>query len=126
VTEESLKMTAIRSSAPIVRRPAAAPVARAAAAAPAAPATAVKPLAQPPQPMQPVQPQSTEWTAGRILKTAGVGAGAFVGGNVATFVVDLFFHFGNNGGTAFPGGIYLAAAGLTAAGAMALYNHFKK
>ena len=61
-----------------------------------------------------------------MLKTAGVGAAGFVGGNVATFVADLFFHFGNNGGTAWPGGIYLAAAGLAAAGGMALYNHFKK
>ncbi|MNU10229.1 hypothetical protein D3C72_2572620 [compost metagenome] len=55
-----------------------------------------------------------------------MGVGGFVGGNVATFVVDLFFHFGNNGGTAWPGGIYLAAAGLAAAGAMALYNHLQK
>lgn len=113
-------MTAIRSSMPVARRPIATPVARAAAAAPAAPAAKVAAKA----PV--VKPESTEWTTGRILKTAGIGAGAFVGGNVATFVVDLFFHFGNNGGTAFPGGIYLAAAGLTAAGAIALYNHFKK
>lgn len=114
-------MTTIRPAAPLAARP----IARAAASAPVAaakPAAAVKPAAKPPV----VQPKASDWTVGRVLKTAGVGAGAFVGGNVATFIVDLFFHFGNNGGTAFPGGIYLAAAGLTAAGAMALYNHLSQ
>jgi hypothetical protein len=115
-------MTAIRSAAPIVRRP----VVKAAAVQAAAPVATAKPVAKPEAKPQVVKPQATEWTTGRILKTAGMGVGGFVGGNVATFVVDLFFHFGNNGGTAWPGGIYLAAAGLAAAGAMALYNHLSQ
>lgn len=115
-------MTTIRSAAPLVRRPAIAPAARATAVAPAINAQpAAKPAAK-----KPAEVKATEWTTGRILKTAGMGVGGFVGGNVATFVVDLFFHFGNNGGTAWPGGIYLAAAGLAAAGAMALYNRNKQ
>lgn len=115
-------MTTIRSAAPLVRRTAIAPAARTTAAAPATNAQpAAKPAAK-----KPVEIKATEWTTGRILKTAGVGVGGFVGGNVATFVADLFFHFGNNGGTAWPGGIYLAAAGLAAVGGMALYNHLKK
>jgi hypothetical protein len=36
-------------------------------------------------------------------------------------VADLFFHMGNNGGMAWPGGVYVMAAGLAAAGAIALY-----
>lgn len=115
-------MTTIRSAAPLVRRTAIAPAARTTAAAPATNAQpAAKPVAK-----KPVEIKATEWTTGRILKTVGVGVGGFVGGNVATFVADLFFHFGNNGGTAWPGGIYLAAAGLAAVGGMALYNHLKK
>lgn len=95
------------------------PVATAAAkpAAPAAPAAAPKPL----KPVQ-AQAQPAEWTIARALKTAGAAAGGFVAGGVGTWVVDLFFHFGNNGGTAWPGGIYLAAAGAIALGAAALYN----
>jgi hypothetical protein len=115
-------MTTIRSAAPLVRRTAIAPAARLTAAAPAANAQPVaKPAAK-----KPVEVKATEWTAGRILKTAGIGVGGFVGGNVATAVADLFFHFGNNGGTSWPGGIYLAVAGLAAVGGMALYNHLKK
>lgn len=113
-------MTTIRSAAPIARRSAVAPAVRVAAATTAQPAA--KPAAK--KPLE--APKASEWTTSRILKTAGVGVGGFVGGNVATFVVDLFFHFGNNGGTAWPGGIYLAAAGLAAVGGMALYNHLKK
>ena len=66
-------------------------------------------------------PAAQPWTLGRVAKAVGTGAAGFAGGAVGTFVVDLFFHFGNNGGTAWPGGIYLAAAGLVAAGAVALY-----
>lgn len=72
---------------------------------------------------KPVQAQANEkkeWTFGRVAKTAGVGVGAFAAANVGTFVVDLFFHFGNNGGTAFAGPIYLAIAGAAALGAMYL------
>jgi hypothetical protein len=115
-------MTMIRSAAPVARRPMAKAVAPAAAAKPVAAAQAV---AKAPAP-RPVQAKENEWTVGRIAKTAGTGAAAFVGGSVSTFVADLFFHFGNNGGTAWPGGIYLAAAGLAAAGARALYAHFSK
>jgi hypothetical protein len=111
-------MTTIRSAAPIARRPVARPAA-VAAAAPVQAAAPAKPVAKAPV----VQPKASEWTVGRVLKTAGVGVGGFVGGNVATAIADLFFHFGNNGGTAWPGGIYLAAAGLVAVGGMALYNH---
>ena len=115
-------MTTIRSAAPLVARR---PVAKAAAAAPAAPVAAAKPAAKPVAKAA-VEPKASEWTVGRVLKTAGVGLGGFVGGNVATGLVDLFFHFGNNGGTAWPGGIYLAAAGLAAVGGMALYNHLSQ
>ncbi|MEB3221460.1 MAG: hypothetical protein VKS61_05235 [Candidatus Sericytochromatia bacterium] len=95
-----------------------APIRRPAAVAPgnsAAPAEAARP------PAPKVQAQQQPWTVGRVLGAAGVGTAGFVGGSVATFVVDLLFHFGNNGGVAWPGGVYLAAAGLVAAGAMALY-----
>lgn len=61
------------------------------------------------------------WTAGRVAKAAGATAGGFAAGGTATFLADLLFHFGNNGGTAWPGGIYLMGAGLVAAGALALY-----
>lgn len=94
------------------------PVAAAAVrpAAPAAPAAA-------PRPVKPVQAQAkaAEWTVGRVLKAAGAATGGFVAGTAGTFVIDLFFHFGNNGGMAWPGGIYLAAAGAVALGAAALY-----
>lgn len=95
-------LSPVRPVAP-VRRPAVA------ASAPAKPAVAATPKTQP------------GWSVARVAKTAGLGAGGFVGGGAATFIADLFFHFGNNGGTAWPGGIYLMAAGLAAAGVMALY-----
>lgn len=120
-------MTTIRSAAPIVRRPVVVAAAKAAPVAAAQPVALPKAsLAQPVAKPQVVKPEAKEWTLGRVLKTAGVGVGGFVGGNVATAVVDLFFHFGNNGGTAWPGGIYLAAAGLAAAGAIALYQRAQK
>lgn len=103
-------------------RPTVAPARPVAAAAvkpaqPAAPAAAPKPV----KPVQ-AQAQPEAWTVGRVLKTAGAATAGFVGGSVGTFVVDLFFHFGNNGGTAWPGGIYLMAAGAVAVGAAALYT----
>jgi hypothetical protein len=86
------------------------------------PAAAAAP-AQAPKPAKPVvaQAQPAGWTVGRMLKTAGAAAGGFVAGGGATVVADLFLHFGNNGGVAWPGGIYLAAAGAVALGAAALY-----
>lgn len=72
-----------------------------------------------PKPVE-VATEKKEWTFGRVAKTAGVGVGTFAAANVATFVVDLFFHFGNNGGTAFAGPIYLGIAGAAALGAMYL------
>lgn len=97
-----------------VVRPASAP--KAAAPAPAAPAAA--PVAKQ-QVMAPVQ--AKEWTLGRIFKAGGIGAAGFTAGTLGTAAADLLFHFGNNGGTSWPGGLYIAAAGLVAVGAMALY-----
>ncbi len=52
--------------------------------------------------------------AGDIAKIGGKTAlGAFVGW-VGTAIYDLFFHFGNNGGTSYGKGVY---AGFAAAGA---------
>lgn len=97
--------------------------------APARPvaAAALRPQAAPapaaPAPKKPVQAQAkaTEWTVGRVFKTGASAAGGFVVGGGATVLADLLFHFGNNGGMAWPGGIYLAAAGAVALGAAALY-----
>ncbi|MEB3196456.1 MAG: hypothetical protein VKP62_04560 [Candidatus Sericytochromatia bacterium] len=102
-------LSPVRLLAPLSRPQAASP-----ASAPPAPVVTKPQLAA-------VQAPRPDWTAGRIAKTAGVGVGGFVGGGAATMVADLFFHLGNNGGTAWPGGIYLMVAGLAAAGAMALY-----
>jgi hypothetical protein len=95
-----------------------------------APVANAKPVAPAPAPVKaaPVAPKAVvtppkthDWTLGRIAKGGGAAAGGFVAGGAATVLADLLFHFGNNGGTAWPGGIYLMAAGLAAAGALALY-----
>jgi hypothetical protein len=101
-------------------------VANAKPAAPAAPVANVKPVApakpvEAPRPVVAPKAQPASWNLGRIAKAAGATMGGFTAGGAATFVADLFFHFGNNGGTAWPGGIYLMGAGLAAAGALALY-----
>ncbi|MDB5097937.1 MAG: hypothetical protein JWM80_2358 [Cyanobacteria bacterium RYN_339] len=96
-----------------VNRPAANNTVQAAPAPVQAAPVAVKPAVLP--------PKASEWTLGRISKAAGSAAGGFAAGGAATFMADLLFHFGNNGGTAWPGGIYLMGAGLVAAGALALY-----
>ena len=102
-------------------RPTVAP-ARPVAARAAAPAAPAKP-AEAPRPVKAVKAQAEQaaWTVGRILKTGAAAAGGFVAGGGATVLADLLFHFGNNGGTSWPGGIYLAAAGAVALGAAALY-----
>lgn len=111
-------MTMINAARPMTAtRSAQAPKAAAPAQAPVQAPVAKKPV------VAPVQAQA--WTAGRIAKNAGVAVAGFTAGGVGTVVADLFFHFGNNGGTAWPGGIYLAAAGVVAAIAIGLYNRSK-
>jgi hypothetical protein len=110
-------MSTIRPSMPTIRVAPARPVSA------AAPAPAAEPVAKPV--VQP-KPEAKNWGAKRVLATVGIGAAGFVGGSVGTMVTDLLFHFGNNGGVAWPGGVYIAAGGLLAAGGIALYNHFRK
>lgn len=68
-----------------------------------------------------VKAQTEPWTFARIAKAAGVGVGGFAVGGGATVVADMLFHWGSNGGTAWPGGIYMMAAGGVALAAAALY-----
>lgn len=119
--------TDVRSAAPKASSAPAAEAGKAAAAAATATVAgdSLKLSSSEPAKQEKAEAEPKKWTTSRILKTAGTGAASFMGGATATWVVDLLFHFGNNGGTAWPGGIYLAAAGLAAAGGMALYNHFK-
>jgi uncharacterized protein HemX len=53
-------------------------------------------LAQPAKKPQPVQAEAAD-------------------GAAATWTYDLFFHFGNNGGTSYGGGVYAAGAAIGAA-----------
>jgi hypothetical protein len=76
---------------------------------------------------QPAKPALRPVKFGDVAKVGGGAAAGFVGGAVATFAVDLFTHFGNNGGKAWSGGVYtgLALAGAGVAGYLA-YRHVQK
>lgn len=76
---------------------------------------------------QPARPALRPIQFGDVAKVGGAAAGGFVGGAVATFAVDLFTHFGNNGGKAWSGGIYTGAA-LVGAGVVGFlaYQHMQK
>jgi hypothetical protein len=75
----------------------------------------------------PSRPALRPITFGNVAKVGGTAAGGFVGGAVATFAVDLFTHFGNNGGKAWSGGVYtgVALVGAGVAGYLA-YQHMQK
>ncbi|GEM_PF-2819096 len=70
----------------------------------------VAPKAQAPK----IEPKQ-EMTTRDVLKLSGKAAGGAAAGVVTTWTYDLFFHFGNNGGTSYGGGVYAAGAALGAA-----------
>lgn len=76
----------------------------------------IKPKApvQAAQPKQPVKQEEGMKTKD-VLKLTGKAAGGAVAGASAVWVQDLFFHFGNNGGEAYKGGVYAAGAAAGAA-----------
>lgn len=71
---------------------------------------------------QAARPALRPITFGQVAKVGATAAGGFVGGAVATFAVDLFTHFGNNGGKAWSGGLYtgVALVGAGVAGYLAV------
>ncbi|MNL35512.1 hypothetical protein D3C87_1575480 [compost metagenome] len=74
-----------------------------------------------PQPQQKPQAPKAEAAEERslttkdVLKLSGKAAGGAAAGAAATWTYDLFFHFGNNGGTSYGGGVYAAGAAVGAA-----------
>jgi uncharacterized protein HemX len=78
-------------------------------------------LAQPAKKPQPVQAEAADakeeqgMSTRDVLKLSGKAAGGAAAGAAATWTYDLFFHFGNNGGTSYGGGVYAAGAAIGAA-----------
>lgn len=89
---------------------------------------AIKPQAPAKAPQaKPAAVEDRGITTKDVLKLSGKTAGGAAAGFGAVLVQDLFFHLGNNGGTAYKGGVYAAGAAAGAAiGAALGYRKFQK
>lgn len=83
---------------------------------------------KPTKPQQPKPEEARSVTAKDVLKLTGKTAGGAASGFGAVVVHDLFFHFGNNGGTSYKGGVYAAgaAAGAAIGGALGYRKYLKE